>query len=68
MFYSESERQILLLLDRVGSEYAALERNEYPGTDNDRSVIHHNLETVRNIIRMRASVRNDKEAKSNEHL
>ena len=59
---TRSEHEVIQLLDRALSEFKALERNEYPGPDEDRLIFKKNIETAQNLIWMRATSRERKEA------
>ena len=63
MRYTESEKQILALLDRAETEYAAVERNEYPGKEADRALFRHHIDEARSIVHLRVLAREGKEVK-----
>lgn len=57
MKYTEQEKVILELIDRVATEYKSMERNETPGTDNERSRFMQGLSLAKNVIEIRALTR-----------
>ena len=60
MNYTTQEQAIVDLLHRLSDDYKALERNEGPGTDNDRSRFMQGIALAANVLEIRALRRDTK--------
>ena len=60
MDYTTSEKVIIGMLRSVADEYRALERNEGPGTNEDRSTFMQGIALASNVLEIRALRRDHK--------